>query len=163
MHIKYFSSSQIRDWHEHLKKRTGCLWLYQRRWFKQLSAEYLWNGDVQIQPPGPSTNSSSWTGQNKPSGSRPAGWWCTSPACRTPSTSWIPARRDTEEGLVRVGPCPPLPTDCSHADPPPPTCILLRDPLNLGAQCWGCRAKIQALKHSYIGLSSVITNCVALK
>ena len=63
-----------------------------------LSAECSGNGDLQIQPPGPSTSSSSWTGQNKPAGSRPAGWWYMLPACRTLSASWIPAKRNKAKG-----------------------------------------------------------------
>lgn len=64
-----------------------CIWLYQIGWLRPLSVGCSWNGDLQIQPPGPSTNSSSWTGQNKPAGSPPAGWWCTLPACQTLSAS----------------------------------------------------------------------------
>ena len=41
------------------------------------------------------------------------------------------------KGVVRAGPCPLLPTDCSQASPPPPTHILLCELPVLGGQGGG--------------------------
>lgn len=111
---------------------------------ERLSAQCPWSGDLQIQPPGPSTSSSSWTGQSKPAGSPPAGWWYTLPACPTLSASWIPARRNIEKGDGQ-GLTMPASPNWLHANAPPPTLILLCDPLINGR----ADKRPHALKNAY--------------
>lgn len=104
--LKHYTMSQSRPtWNverkEMLKNASDCR--HQTGWLSHPSARYLWNSNLQIQPPDPSTSSNSWTGQSKPVRSPPAGWWYMLPACQTQSASWIPARR--RKGEVRVWHC----------------------------------------------------------